>query len=111
MTQEARSTETLIFHLINYTQRYKTSTGKKSNWKAETQEKEILYLVHPWIMEISSGLKCPLKQAMHEKPYLLSSGILWKAQKDQVNIIFSSTFWLRKRPFPISEKFKTRTFQ
>ena len=33
---------------------------------------------------------------LHEKPYFKGPGISWKAQKDQVNIIFSSTFWLRK---------------
>ena len=28
----------------------------------------------------------------------------WKAQKDQVNITFTSTFWLKKRPlFPITD--------
>ena len=24
---------------------------------------------------------------------------VWKAQKDQLNIIFPSTFWLEKRPY------------
>ena len=33
-----------------------------------------------------------LTVALHEKPYFLSSGISWKAKKDQVNIIFPSTF-------------------
>ena len=81
-------------------------------------------------------------EALHEKPYFRSPRISWKAQKDQVNIIFPSTFWLKKdhifdrqkvqsknfsvaskyhtstnfltqkrTVFPITEKFKTRTFQ
>ena len=33
---------------------------------------------------------------LHEKPYFPSPRISWKAQKDQVNIIFPSTFWLKK---------------
>ena len=44
---------------------------------------------------------------LHEKPYFPSPGISWKAQKDQVNIIFPSTFWLKKRsyfPSPKSSK-------
>ena len=32
-----------------------------------------------------------LTVALHEKPYFLSSGISWKAKKDQVNVIFPST--------------------
>ena len=48
----------------------------------------------------------------HKKPYFRSPAISWKAQKDHVNIIFPSTFWLKKTTaFPITEKFKTRTFQ
>ena len=45
--------------------------------------------------------------SLHEKPYFTGSGISWKAQKDQVNIIFPSTFWLKKRsyfPSPKSSK-------
>ena len=45
--------------------------------------------------------------ALHE-----SLGISWKAQKDQVNMFFPSTFSAEKKTvFPISEKLKTRTFQ
>ena len=33
---------------------------------------------------------------LREKPCFPSPGISWKAQKDQVNIIFPSTFWLKK---------------
>ena len=36
---------------------------------------------------------------LREKPYFPSPTISWKAQKDQVNIIFSSIFWLKKRPY------------
>ena len=32
------------------------------------------------------------KRPLHKKSYFASPGISWKAQKDQVNIIFPSTF-------------------
>ena len=32
--------------------------------------------------------------ALHEKPYFPSPRISWKTQKDKINIIFPSTFWL-----------------
>ena len=44
---------------------------------------------------------------LHEKPYFPGSGISWKAQKDQANITFTSTFWLKKNtvfPSPKSSK-------
>ena len=37
-----------------------------------------------------------LMQSLQENPYCPSPGISWKAQKDQVNTIFPSTFWLKK---------------
>ena len=40
----------------------------------------------------------------HEKPYFPSPGVLWKPQKDQVNIIFPSTFWIKTRPYFPSAK-------
>ena len=39
------------------------------------------------------------QHTLREKPYFPSPTISWKAQKDQVNIIFSSIFWLKKRPY------------
>ena len=48
---------------------------------------------------------------LHEKLYLPGPILSWRAQKDQVNITFTSTFWLKKTVFPITEKLKTRTFQ
>ena len=75
---------------------------------------------------------------LYEKPHFPDPGISWKAQKDQVNIIFPLFFHRishlrkvqnknfseiskyrisinilaqKKTIFPISEKFKTRTFQ
>ena len=70
------------------------------------------------------------------KSIFLGPRISWKVQKDHVNIIFPSTFWLHHRKvqnrnvsvtskfhlsinfltqkmtaFPITEKFKTRSFQ
>ena len=47
---------------------------------------------------------------LHEKPYFPGTGIAWKAQKDQVNSIFTSTLWIKKTVFPIAENFKTRKF-
>ena len=50
-------------------------------------------------------------KSLHEKPYFPSPGISWKAQKDQVNIIFPSTFWLKKRPyFPSPKSSKQELF-
>ena len=48
-----------------------------------------------------------LKVALREKPYLPGPGMSWKTQKDEANVIFSSTFWLKKNAFPIAEKLKT----
>ena len=45
-----------------------------------------------------------MRLSRHEKPYFPSPGISWKAQKDQVNIIFPSTSWLEKRPYFPSPK-------
>ena len=36
--------------------------------------------------------------------------MLWKVKKYQENINFPSSFYIKKTVFPISEKFKTRTF-
>ena len=48
---------------------------------------------------------------LREKPYFPSPGISWKAQKDQVNAIFSSTFWLKKIPyFPSPKSSKQELF-
>ena len=44
--------------------------------------------------------------ALHKKP-----GMSGEVQKYQLNIIFPSNFWMKKIVFPISEKFKTETFQ
>ena len=41
---------------------------------------------------------------LHEKPHFPSPGISWKAKKNQVNIIFPSTFWLIKRSYFPSPK-------
>ena len=48
---------------------------------------------------------------MHERPHFTGPVISWKAQKDQVNITFTLTFWVKKAVFPITERLKTRTFQ
>ena len=51
------------------------------------------------------------KGSLYDKPYLSSPGISWKAQKDQVNTIFPSTFWLKKRPyFPTPKSPKQELF-
>ena len=46
----------------------------------------------------------------HEKPYFPSPGISWKAQKDQVNIIFPSTFCLKKRHISHHRKVQNKNF-
>ena len=48
--------------------------------------------------------------SLHEKPCFLSPGISWKAQKEQVNIIFPSTFWLKKRSYSHHLKVQNRNF-
>ena len=48
--------------------------------------------------------------SLYEKPYFPSPGISVKAQKDQVNIIFPSTFWLKKRPYFQSPKSSKQEF-
>ena len=45
---------------------------------------------------------------VHEKPYF--PGIPWKALKDQVNIIFSSIFWLKKDRISHLEKVQNKNF-
>ena len=45
-----------------------------------------------------------------QKPYFPSPGISWKAQKDQVNIIFLSTFWLKKDRISHSWKDQNKNF-
>ena len=47
---------------------------------------------------------------LHETPYFPSSWILWKAQKDQVNIIFPLRFWLIKNCISHHQKFEYKTF-
>ena len=42
--------------------------------------------------------------ALHQKTYLPSPGISWKAQKYQGNIVFPSTFWIKRRPHLPSTK-------
>ena len=48
--------------------------------------------------------------SLHEKPYSPSAGISWKAQKDHVNIIFTSTFWLKKDRIFHQRKVQNKTF-
>ena len=45
-----------------------------------------------------------LQPTLHKKPYFASSGMSWKAQKDQVKNIFPSTFWLKPNPCFLSPK-------
>ena len=37
-----------------------------------------------------------IRLTLHEKQYLPDPGISRKAQKDQVSVTFTSTFWLKK---------------
>ena len=45
-----------------------------------------------------------LLSTLHEKPYFPGPRISWKAQKDQVNITFPSTFCLKRWPYCPSPK-------
>ena len=47
---------------------------------------------------------------LHEKPYFPGPGISWKAQKGQVNIIFPSTFWLKKDSISYHQKVQNKNF-
>ena len=47
-----------------------------------------------------------IKLTLHEKPYFPSPRILWKAQKDQINIIFPST--LRMKNDCVSHNWKVQ---
>ena len=47
---------------------------------------------------------------LHEKPHFPGPGISWKAKKSQVNIIFPSTFWLKKYQIFHPEKFQNKNF-
>ena len=52
----------------------------------------------------------PTERALHEKPYFPSPGTSWKAQKDQVNTIFASDFWLIKDRIPHLRKDQNKNF-
>ena len=58
-------------------------------------KRNILYIIgrYATIEEVNKYLLLPL----HKKPYFPSLGISWEAQKDEANIIFSATFWQKKR--------------
>ena len=45
-----------------------------------------------------------------KKLYFPGPGISWKSQKDQVNIIFTSTFWLKKDPISHHWKVQNKNF-
>ena len=47
---------------------------------------------------------------LHKKPYFLNPGISLKAQNDQLNIIFPSTFWLKKKRIPLHQKIQNKNF-
>ena len=51
-----------------------------------------------------------LLRTQHEKTYLPGPGISWKAQKDQVYIIFSSTFWLKEDRISHHRKVQSKNF-
>ena len=47
---------------------------------------------------------------MHKKPYFPGPWKSWNAQKDQVNITFTSTFWLKKDRISHQQKAKNKNF-
>ena len=52
----------------------------------------------------------PQAPLLKKKTYFQSPRISWKAQKDQVNIIFPSTFWLKNRPCSNHRKVQSNKF-
>ena len=50
------------------------------------------------------------QEALHKKPYFPGPGILWEGKKDQVNIIFPSTFWLKKDCISYQQKVQNKNF-
>ena len=50
-------------------------------------------------IQAKQGLDSLLK-----KPYFSGPGVSWKAQKNQLNITFPSTFQLKQRPYFASPK-------
>ena len=47
---------------------------------------------------------------LHEKPYFPGPGISWKTQKKQVDIIFTSSFWLKKDRILHHRKVQNKNF-
>ena len=63
-----------------------------------------------WIKKDKFGDK-RYEQALRKNSYFPGPGISQKAQKDHTNIIFPSTFWLKKRPyFPSPKSSKQELF-
>ena len=52
-----------------------------------------------------------LLHPLDKKPYFPSPGISWKAQKYQVNIIFPSTFLIKRPHFPFPKILKEELFR
>ena len=55
-----------------------------------------LYFRNTNLLHFSQELPSNKILTLHKKPSFPSPRISWKAQKDQVNITFTSTFWLKK---------------
>ena len=70
-----------------------------------------LYFRNTNLLHFSQELPSNKILTLHKKPSFPSPRISWKAQKDQVNITFTSTFWLKKRPyFPSPKSSKQELF-
>ena len=57
-----------------------------------------------------SPTKLKLFLTLHEKPYFPGPGILWKAPKDQADIIFTSVFCLKKDRISHHRKVQNKDF-
>ena len=57
-----------------------------------------------------SPTKLKLFLTLHEKPYFPGPGILWKAPKDQTDIIFTSVFCLKKDRISHHRKVQNKDF-
>ena len=69
-------------------------------------------LLSGWVIYEPSGIAWLWNNsfALPEKPYFPSPRISWKPQKAQVNIIFPSTFWLKKDLISHRRKVQNKNF-
>ena len=92
----------------------------KSNWKLSGLSFNPLFSNHStidfegfsnWLITFSGVYPMPYcVLSLQEKPYFPGPGISWKAKKDQVNIIFTAIFWLKKDRISHHRKVQNKNF-